>query len=134
MVLLSLGLDFSPICLCMSMQKLLYLFKASYVIPTWQTLKFVDGRDGLSTFYHFYILNFTKQLTKKQNCVPVLRICTYTRKVFMKSNSSHTLSSWIIFSHSSVNWPLPRTADDLTSCKAYLFAHIVDVSVFLLQA
>jgi hypothetical protein len=32
-----------------------------------------------------------------------------------------------------MNRPLPSTAEDPTSCKAYLFAPLADVSAFLLQ-
>ena len=41
------------------------------IFSTWRTLKFIDRRDGLSTFYFFHFLKFMKTLTKKQSKIGI---------------------------------------------------------------
>ena len=55
-----------------SMQNLRYFSRLRMIFSTWRTLKFIDRRDGLSTFYffHFFWNLLTNDQKMKQNRYP----------------------------------------------------------------
>ena len=52
------------------MQTLMYRFKAAFVLfSTWRTIKFMDRRNGLSSFHVFLFFEIHEK-NKKQNWYP----------------------------------------------------------------